>query len=256
MTASTDWFMSRGAESPSAARVFCFPHAGGNPRTFLDWQPGLGADAELVAVCMPGRGHRVTERVSAIDELFDGAARAICAATEDDDRPTYLFGHSLGGLVAFEVARRIGDLPALRHLVASGLSAPSLLPSQRVVELARLGGKAFAEALGFFGGLPPEIIADEELHDLLLPGLIADFRLAAGYRYQPAPPLAVDVSLINGRDDPHVGLAQLRPWLPECRNTPTYHWADGGHFYFEKQPSAVIDLLRTLVRADHHVELI
>jgi len=253
---ASDWFLSRAAEPTAAARVFCFAYAGGNPRLFLDWQPYLAADAEIVAVCPPGRGHRVMERRPSIDELIEGATIAISAASQSDDRPIYLFGHSLGGLVAFEVARRLRDLPALRHLVASGIAAPSLLPSQRVRELAQLEGRAFAEALRFFGGLPPEVLADEGVLELLLPGLIADFRMAVGYRYRPAAPLAVGVSLIAGRDDPHVGPAQLRPWRDECRTPPERHWADGGHFYFDGQPSVVTDLLRAVVRADQHVVLI
>jgi surfactin synthase thioesterase subunit len=256
MTASSDWFASRGTAPAWAARIFCFPHAGGNARTFLDWQPGLGEEAEIVAVCAPGRDHQTSEPVPTIDELIEGATAAISAVTSDDAGPIYLFGHSLGALVAFEVARRLRDQPQLRHLVASGLSAPSMLPSPRVRELAKLDGKDFAEALGFFGGLPPEILAEEDLLDLLLPGLIADFRLAATYRYHSEPPLPVDVSLINGREDPHVGPAQLRDWERECRNPPSYHWSDGGHFYFEQSPSTVIDLLLSVVRADQHVELI
>lgn len=253
----SDWFVSRPAEGATpAARVFCFPHAGGHLRTFLEWQPGLGSDAEIVAVCRPGREHRAQEPAPTFEEYADGAAAAIRAAAEHDDRPVYLFGHSLGALVAFEVTRRLAGLPALRHLVASGCSAPSLLPSQRVRDIATLTGKAFAEAIGFFGGLPAEVVADEELHEVLLPGLIADFHLAVGYRYRPSAPLAVDLSLINGRADPHVGDAQLAPWRNEVRTAPARHWADGGHFYFEERPAAVIDLLRTVVRADQHVELI
>jgi surfactin synthase thioesterase subunit len=250
-----DWFVSRSVESPWAARIFCFPHAGGGTRTFLDWQTGLGTDAQILAVCRPGREHRARERSPSIEEFIDGAAAAI-RAVSDDGRPIYLFGHSLGALVAFEVARQLADLPALRHLIASGCSAPSLLPSQRVRKIAELEGQAFAEAIGFFGGLPPEVIADAELRDLLLPGLTADFRMAVGYNYQPAAPLSVNVSLINGKQDPHVGTAQLEAWRNEVREAPAYHWADGGHFYFEQHPTAVIDLLRTLVRADQHVELI
>lgn len=258
MTAATDWFVSRatGLGAPPAARVFCFPHAGGNPRTFLGWQPGLGTDAQILAVCRPGREHRAHEPAPTFEEYVEGATAAIRAVSADDDRPVYLFGHSLGALVAFEVTRRLADLPALRHLVASGCSAPSLLPSERVRAIAELEGKAFAEAIGFFGGLPPEVVADEELHEVLLPGLIADFHLAVGYRYRPAAPLAVSLSLINGREDPHVGAAQLEPWRDEVREPPARHFADGGHFYFEKRPEAVIDLLRSVVRADQHVELI
>jgi surfactin synthase thioesterase subunit len=255
-----NWFLSRRAESPGGASVFCFPHAGGNPRAFLDWQPAMDSYAEIVAVCMPGRGHRIEEQAPfSVAELADGAAAAISAFA---GRPIYLFGHSLGALVAFEVARRLRHLPALRHFVASGCSAPSLLPSQRVVQAARLEGRAFAEAVGFFGGLPPEIVACEALHDLLLPGLQADVRLAAGYRYQTAAPLAIGLSLINGRQDPHVGKASLQPWRRECRNSPAFHWTDGGHFYFEHRSSALIDVLRALVsegsgaaaRAGWHVD--
>jgi surfactin synthase thioesterase subunit len=252
----SDWFLSRGEASPWAARVFCFPHAGGNARTFLDWQAGLDGEAEIVAVCTPGRGRRAAEQLPSFDELVDGAAGAISTLTAEDGRPAFLFGHSLGALVAFEVARRLRDVPAVRHLVASGISAPSILPSERVTELAQLEGKAFAEALAFFGGLPPELVNDEELHELLLPGLIADFRMAAGYRYRPAPPLGVDVTLVNGLQDPHVGEPQLAAWGQECRSEPAYRWCEGDHFYFEGHPRFVVDLLLEIIRSDQHVELI
>ena len=252
----SEWFLSDGSGSAAVARVFCFPFAGGNPRMFLDWQPELTGDAEIVAVCPPGRGHRATERRPPIEELFDTAAEAIACALDADGRPVYLFGHSLGGTIAFEVARRLRDRPALRHLVASSISAPSLLPSPRIRRLAAMEGKAFAEALRFFGGMPPDVFADEEVLELLLPGLIDEFRMAAAYRYQPAAPLAIDVTVVTGRQDPHVAAADLQPWRDECLRPPEYHWVDGAHFYFDTSPRAATDLLRDIVRADQHVELI
>lgn len=248
--------------SDSAARIYCFPHAGGNPRSFLGWQRSMGDDAEIVAVCPPGRGPRYQEPPSSdMSELVDGAVAAIAATA---DRPFVLFGHSLGAVLAFEVARRVGGLPDCRHLVASGCSAPSLLPSKRVVEAARLEGRAFTEAVGFFGGLPPEVVADEALQELLLPHLKADFRMVAHYAYRPGPPLSVPVTLINGTDDPHVKEDGLDPWARECADEPTRHWADGGHFYFGDEPRAVTDVFRSLLGADRganppggtHVEVI
>jgi surfactin synthase thioesterase subunit len=256
MTGPSDWFASAGGASPWAARVFCFAHAGGNARSFLSWQPRLGGEAEIIGVCPPGKGARAREAVPSFDELVEGAALAIAEAAERDNRSVFLFGHSLGALEAFEAARRLSDLSTLRHLVASGLNAPSLLPSERVLELSKLDGKAFVEALGFFGGIPPEVIADEDLQEFLLPGLIGDFRMAAGYKYRSAPPLGIDISLINGRDDPHVGPEGLVAWRNECRNEPAYHWAEGGHFYFQDQPSVVPDVLLEVIRADQHVELL
>lgn len=253
---TTDWFLSRGGAAPWSARIFCFPHAGGSPRAFLDWQDGLGEDAEILGVCRPGREHRAAETAPTIQELIDGAAAAITAVTEADGRPFYLFGHSLGALIAFEVCRRISGSATPRHFVASGCSAPSLLPSQRVREIATLTGREFAEAIGFFGGLPAEVIADQEMRDLLLPGLIADFHMAVGYQYQAGPRLSVPATLVVGRDDPHVKAAQVEPWSEEFTWPPDCHWVEGGHFYFEQRPATAVDILQALVRADQHVELI
>ncbi len=182
---------------------------------------------------------------------------------------------------AFEVCRRLIDQPPAaappppaaappppaaappppcvappRYLIASGCSAPSLLPSQRVQDIARLTGQEFAEAIGFFGGLPAEVIADEDLRDLLLPGVIADFRMAVGYRYQARPPLAVAAAIVVGRDDPHVKAAQAQPWNDEFSWPPDIRWVPGGHFYFEQRSAEITGILRSLVRADQHVELI
>lgn len=250
------WFLRAGAERPWAPRVFCFPHAGGSPRLFLDWQARLGEDAEILAVCRPGREHRADEAAPTIAELIEGAAAAIAALAQADGRPCFLFGHSLGALVAFEVCRRLPGSAAPRHFIASGCAAPSLLPSERVRRIATLTGQEFAEAIGFFGGLPAEVIADEDLRDLLLPGLIADFRMAVGYRYRPGAPLPVPATLVVGRDDPHVRAEQIEPWNKEFALTPDRCWVDGGHFYFEPHPDAAAGLLRRLVQADQHVELI
>jgi surfactin synthase thioesterase subunit len=258
----SEWFVTHERLAvPGSPRIFCFPHAGGSPRAFLDWQAGLGDDAEIAAVCRPGREHRAGEPAPTISELIDGATAAIAGVTERDGRPCYLFGHSLGALVGFEVCRRLTGsaltgAAAPRHFVASGCSAPSLLPSQRVKHIATLTGAEFAEAIGFFGGLAPEVAADPEVRDLLLPGLIADFRMAVGYRYRPGPRLAVPATLVVGRDDPHVREAEIAPWEQEFSWPPDRHWLDGGHFYFEPDPSPIVGILRSLVLADQHVELI
>ncbi len=256
MASSTDWFLTRPIGCYQPARVFCFGHAGGNVRTWLNWQPALAGDAELVAVCPPGRGHRSHEAQPSLADYVDGAATAIAEAAGTDPRPGYLFGHSLGGLVAFEVARRLTGEARPAHLIISGLAAPARLPSARVLELSRLDGKEFAEALVFFGGMPPEVLAEQELRDLLLPGVQSDFRMAAEYQYRPGVPLSLPATLVNGRGDPHVQTEQLVGWQAEFEHEPAYRWAAGGHFYFESDPSSITEVLAEVVRADQHVELI
>jgi surfactin synthase thioesterase subunit len=256
------WFLSAGApRRADAPSVVCFAHAGGDPRTYLSWQQELGPVAGLRAVCMPGRGHRFGEpRPTSLDELADGAAEAIRSLP---DPAVCLFGHSLGGLVAFEVARRLRDWPAVRHLVVSGCAAPSLLPTEYIVWASRLPWRKFVEATAKHEGLAPEIVEDPELQDLLLPELRADVRLFAGYRYRPAAPLAIRASLVNGMDDWRVAEGVLHPWERELATVPEYHWRDGGHFYFTGRPATVVGVLREAVLREpwpeasaDHVEVI
>lgn len=256
MTRTSTWFIGGGDFDPQAPRIFCFPHAGGSPRTFADWQPEFGVRAEILGVCRPGKEHRGSEPQPTVFEFIDGAADAIAELAGADERPFYLFGHSLGAVVAFEVCRKMAGQARLQHLIASGCSAPRLLPSERVQHIAKLEGAEFAEAVGFFGGLPAEVLADADLRELLLPGVIADFRLAAGYRYRPGQRLGVPAVVIVGRDDPHVRAAQIAPWAEEFTWPPDVHVVDGGHFYFDPQPTAVIGILHSLVEADQHIELI
>jgi surfactin synthase thioesterase subunit len=205
----------------------------------------MGATADILAVCVPGRGRRGDERAPAsIAELAEGAAAAVAAAA---DRPTYLFGHSLGAVVAFEVARRLRGASTLRHLVASGCAAPALLPTDYLRWADQLDGRAFAEAMVRFEGMSPEIANDPDLQELLLPDLRADCRLIAEYHYQPAAPLSLRLSLVNGRDDWHISNDMLEPWRTEVTTAPDYHWRDGGHFYFADRPDTVLGVLRALV---------
>ncbi|EKX61593.1 thioesterase II family protein [Streptomyces ipomoeae] len=230
------WFDMARAVPSGWPRTYCFAHAGGRAQAFVEWQDALAGATALVAVTPPER--------MGIDTVCDRVAELIAAQRTG---PFLLFGHSLGALIAFEVARRLGDRPA--HLIASGCVAPSLHPTPRMVEVAGLDGQGLTDALAVYGGLRPEILADPELQEFILPDIRDDFKMVAEYRYRPAEALPFGVSLVNGTDDPLVRPDDLADWTRECVNEPETHWSEGGHFYFENHPEAVTEVIRRAAEA-------
>lgn len=257
MTApSGPWFGGHRGPDPARPQVVCFPHAGGRPAAFAAWSDEPGIDADVLTVRMPGREGRFHEAApESVAQYAAGAAEALATVL---DRPTVLFGHSLGALVAYETARRLTDLSPVRALVASGCAGPPVLPSARVLAAARLEGRDLAEAVAFFGGLPPEVVDDDDLREVLLPPLSADFRLVAGYRHVPGVPLPIPLHLVAGTADPHVDAAGLAYWRPLVEADPVTHWIPGGHFGVIERPTAVAEVLRPLLRAPstEHEQLI
>lgn len=257
------WFATADGATGLPVLIFCFPYAGADAGRYLAWQDALGTAGRLVAVRLPGRGERAGEPAPGdLAGLVDGAAAAVAEYLGcRGDPPVVLFGHSFGALLAFEVARQLAGRADVRYLVASGCAAPSGLPSEYLRWAARLDRPAFAAAAAAFGSIPPEILVDEDLQDLLLPEMAADIGLMARYEYRSAAPLPADIHLVNGRGDHYVEPAALAGWRRESRTAPVYHWADGGHFYFQRYPQAVTDVLRAVTRditapVDVHVEMI
>lgn len=253
-SAASPWFAVAGPPS-AAVRLVCLPWGGGSPRAYLDWQGPLSGVADVHAVQVPGRGPRAGEPAAgSIAELADGVTAAVLA----DPRPVVVFGHSLGAVLGFEVARRLAGSPLAHHLVASGSAAPAGLPDAYLTWAAGLDRPALAAMAHRYEGLPEAIVDDADLQDLLMPDLEADLRLIAGYRYSADGPLRCGVTLTNGRDDWHVAGPALDGWDAECEAPPERRWFDGDHFYLTRSPE-LLEALAALaagVAADVHVEVI
>lgn len=241
----TDWIQA--ADRPSAvARVICLPRAGGNARDFDPWQEGLGDRVQLCAVQLPGRLNRFRE--PAIDDLLTIAAQVAGAVQELDDLPYVMFGDCMGALVAFEVARflRQSGGPSPRALVVASYPAPDQLRTERPYHAA--SAEELRQRLREVGGVPPIALAEDELFELLLPMLRADFAVFECYRYEPEPPLDVEIHAMAGTDDPYVSFEVLEGWRSHTTAGFSRYVLPGGHSFL-REGSEAVEAVRSLALA-------
>lgn len=225
------WLLRQAADSPSAPRhrLYCFCYAGGSANYFLPWQRHLAPGVQLCAVQLPGRGARFKETpFSSISPLIETLAQLIAG---QDKTPFSFFGHSLGGLLAFELARYCKShyLPMPERLIVSGCNGPQRLnPSKG---LHRLPDEELIAALRDYNGTPPEILEYRELMELVLPAIRADFSLVETYRYLPLGALDIPITAFAGKRDSYNSVEQVEAWAMETNAAFRTHWFDGDHFF-------------------------
>ncbi|MGW3044494.1 thioesterase II family protein [Kitasatospora sp. NPDC001159] len=224
----------------AAARLVCFPHAGGSAGYFHPLSAAVSPYADVLCVQYPGRQDRRTEPgVTSIAELADRLYRVLrpCA-----DRPLTFFGHSMGAVLAFEVARRFArdGLDAPAHLFASGRRAPSLNRDERVHLLS--DEELLAELL-VLGGTSEQVLADPELREMILPPLRSDYTAIETYRGEVGAVLDCPTTALTGDADPRVTVDEARAWERHTSAAFDLRVFPGGHFYLADQAPAVLGLI-------------
>jgi surfactin synthase thioesterase subunit len=243
---SGPWFTCYQRLARPAARLVCFPYAGGGAAVFRPWVEPLAPAVELWAAELPGRARRIAE--PALGDLSVLAAAAADAVRTEIEPPFVLFGHSMGGLAAYEVCRRLRGAGAAlpRHLVVSARRAPQL-PSRRE-PIARLPDAEFVQAMvERYDGIPAAVRREPELLALFLPMLRADLGALETYRYEPGPPLPLPLTALAGSEDSAVPATDIAPWREHTAGPFALHTVEGGHFFLNTNRSAVLALLRPVL---------
>lgn len=232
------WFRRLGPDPPGRIRLICFPHAGGAAGSYGALARALSPHADVLSVQYPGRQDRRNE--PPVADLHALAARI---ADHLPAGPHAFFGHSMGAIVAYEVARLLGDTGPGR-LFASGRAAPSV-PNRRYVHLR--DDRELVRDVQLLGGAGNSSLDDPDLLAMVLPALRADYAAIETYRWTPGPPLACPVTVLLGAEDPLVGVREARAWRDHTTAGITLRPYPGGHFYLERQTDHVArDLLDDL----------
>ncbi len=230
---------TQASDASAEIKLFCFPYAGGNAAAFRTWHKSLPRNIRVHAVQLPGRANRAREPVpSSFAQLIEDLLSQLL----DNFNCSYaFFGHSMGAIVAFELARTLRRyrLPLPVRLFLSGHRAPHV-PSMRE-PLHAVSDEDLIAAVRRLGGTPAEVLENPELLQFVLPTLRADFRLCETYRYESESPLPTPVTIFGGTDDLETTCAGLNAWREHTTAPFRMHMLPGDHFFVHSAEAAVLE---------------
>ncbi|MFJ3979853.1 thioesterase II family protein [Streptomyces sp. NPDC090021] len=242
--AASRWFRRFSTETEDGMTLLCFPHAGGAASTHFPMSKLLAPRIGVCAVQYPGRQDRRSE--PPLDDLTELADRITEAFTEvAPNRPLALFGHSMGGLLAYEVARRLETAGRLRpvRLIVSGRRAPGHAGTRP--NLHDQDDATILTELRRSNGTDAAVLADDDLVRMLLPTLRSDYKAVECY-VAPAPGegvLSCPVSVFTGTEDTHVTREGAEGWAAFTTGSCDVASFPGGHFFLNERREAVASAL-------------
>ncbi|KUJ64430.1 oleoyl-ACP hydrolase [Streptomyces albus subsp. albus] len=243
MTSHTDkWIRRFQPAAADAPQLVCFPYAGGSASYYFPLAKALAPGIEVAAVQYPGRQERYRE--PCIDDIAALADAVYPAVRELADRPLALFGHSMGAVLAFEVALRLEERAGVKPevLFTSGRRAPSRHRAEdNVYQRDDAGVIAEMRALE---GTDSAVLQDPELMRLVLPALRSDYRAIETYRGAPDAAVSCPMVTLTGDADPKVGVDEARDWERHTTGDFDFRVLPGGHFFLNDHLPAIIEVIK------------
>lgn len=219
------------------AHLVCFPHAGGGAASFNAWRRDMPRTIALHKVQLP-KGHGPEQHdlvdphlqilISGLSDVFRDAMKAGAIA-----EPYAFYGHSLGALVAYELAvdlRRAG-LTGPAHLLVSGRRAPRCRLQRP--PLCSLPDELLISELARLGGMPSLLANNRRWLESMLPNVRAELALSDFYEPREYSPLECCVHAFRGKDDPVLNDEELAAWHGETVSAFCMESLPGAHFFDE-----------------------
>jgi medium-chain acyl-[acyl-carrier-protein] hydrolase len=239
---TASWLVRLRPNAAATVRLVCFPYAGGGAGIFHGWPEHLPPETEVYAVQPPGREVRIKEpaipRLSSLVRLLAPEIFPVLNGRFG------FFGHSLGALVAFEVARELRRSYALHaeFLLLSGRGAPQVKLKETAIH--SLPDDLLLEELRNMNGTPASVLHNAELMKLMLPTLRADLAACETYKYVEEPPLACRITAYGGAEDRENPRSALEAWKFHTTGEFRLEMFQGDHFFMNSARHRLLNSVR------------
>ncbi|WP_282089869.1 thioesterase II family protein [Aquimarina algiphila] len=228
------------------SKIFFFPHSGSGPGLYMNWGKYLEG-FEVIGVQYPGRGSRIAEEFSkTLEELVTSIFNSLDWKSISGN--FFFFGHSLGALIAYELAKKIekNNLPTPKSIIISALPSPisnSYKDRVKIVDEVELIDMMYSLS----EELAEEFTKDEDLIALYVEIVNADIALLGTHTPSANDTLDTDIHVFGGTED-SIAINALETWQEHTLSNFSLHLFNGGHFYYQKNFDAFINTLKTILK--------
>lgn len=224
-------------------KLVCLPYAGAGASFYRPWTALAGGTLEIVALQLPGRERLIDEEpYHDVHQAADGLLVQLRERLGDGDHRVALFGHSLGAVLAYELAHRLAAEPGVElvHLFVSGSPDPGLGREQRATGLS---DDEFLARVSEFAGYSHPALDDPEMRDMILPALRADVEMHENYVPGTDRTLDAPLTVVRGEDDDLVGYDDAESWSKVAGRDFEHVELPGGHMYLTEAASALVRVI-------------
>jgi surfactin synthase thioesterase subunit len=232
-------------------KIFCLPYAGGSAFSIYGkWRSLLIEELEIVPLELPGRGARIFEdHFKSIEEAVDDGFRVIKKNIENCSYG--LWGHSMGGIIAYELGRKIAksELQNPTNIIISGLKPLHSRNTSSPIHL--YNDNDFINTIINLNGTPKEVFDNREMRDLYLPILRNDFKVIYDYDYhQTDEVLSIPLTAIMGKNE-DIKLSEFCRWKELTSSSCEIISLEGDHFFINRNLEAIANILRRILNDSH-----
>jgi surfactin synthase thioesterase subunit len=225
--------------------LYIFPHAGGSAEFYVPFAKAFTSDIKRIAVRYPGRrGNHDLAAFTSIPDLADKVCQMLAPPDQSDDKVAF-FGHSMGALLAFEVARRfeVAGTP-ISALFVSACAAPGRVGYEHIPESDR----GLLDAVNEMTGVDPEFLQNEEFAAKILPTL-RGLKAISKYDCPPGATLSCPIFALRGDDDEVATHEKVLPWSERTTSEFSERVFPGHHFYLTDHIPELVSYIESKIVA-------